>query len=478
MRRTLLLSLMLLVLLGLVACQTGGDPVRLTPSDEAAADLSTADLAVTPAVMPTLTIVATVEAVARNALRIRSGPGLHYPIIGDLAASGRVAIIGVSPDRTWFKIECFEGISAPECWIIGDADYWEIGEAQVGVPIAAAPPVPTPTPTSPTPTPSPTSPPPTPTPCVVVQPAGWISYRIVVGDSLSTLSARFGTSIESLKAVNCLQTNEIRAGNSILVPGGSSSPVVINPVPSTVTPTPTIQQSPALTIAFTIPNRDTAGCLVRPDLPTPDAGQQLAVEVQNTFARSQETFEVTDMICIYVLHLDPDQPVDVKIMWAKDEGVSTSEPSPGGNAWSYVLDPRSAIKTDGRDYWVEVTQGNRSRKSEVFSVTLPNSLKVRFHPSQVSPGEKAVALLAGLKPEDNLYLYRSNRSVQPAQWERQSDDPLQPILINGSKEAILSIQTSLEDAGYCFLVHTGERVRINPADPRVFSVGVSPKNCK
>ncbi|NNM01442.1 MAG: LysM peptidoglycan-binding domain-containing protein, partial [Gammaproteobacteria bacterium] len=50
----------------------------------------------------------------------------------------------------------------------------------------------------------------------------WRRYRIADGDSLSTIAARFGTSVQALKEVNKLRSSRIRAGRELLVPPAES----------------------------------------------------------------------------------------------------------------------------------------------------------------------------------------------------------------------------------------------------------------
>ncbi len=104
----------------------------------------------------------------------------------------------------------------------------------------ATPPPPTPTPSAPTPTPSaptPTPSAPTPTP----SPAGGITYVVQRGDTLFSIARRFGVTLEQLRQLNGIGSdNLIHVGQRlIIVPG----PVTVTPPPppppgATSTPLP------------------------------------------------------------------------------------------------------------------------------------------------------------------------------------------------------------------------------------------------
>jgi hypothetical protein len=76
-------------------------------------------------------------------MNVRSGPGVHYPVVGYLPEGKRAVIIGRAPDVPWWKIECPADATGDECWISGKEQYTQAENAD-GVPIAAVPPLPTP----------------------------------------------------------------------------------------------------------------------------------------------------------------------------------------------------------------------------------------------------------------------------------------------------------------------------------------------
>ncbi len=59
---------------------------------------------------------------------------------------------------------------------------------------------------------------PTATPCVVAAPAGWQSYTVRAGDTLSALAATRGTTVEQIMQVNCLGSTMIRVGDTLFLP--------------------------------------------------------------------------------------------------------------------------------------------------------------------------------------------------------------------------------------------------------------------
>lgn len=96
-----------------------------------------------------------------------------------------------------------------------------------------------------------------PTPWACGPPLGWVVYIVQPGDTLYSLSVRFGVGIEAIRRANCLQGYTIRAGQALylppLLPVPTQTPVATDtPAPTetgvpTVTPTPVPTQSPTVT---------------------------------------------------------------------------------------------------------------------------------------------------------------------------------------------------------------------------------------
>jgi len=132
------------------------------------------------------------------------------------------------------------------------SDLQPTSTSGVAITIAVVPPTatPLPSPTLISPSPTPTivseltvisSPP----PCQVSSQEGWIPYQVNRGDTLSQMAQRGGTTVSQLKAVNCLTTDTIIAGEELSVPASSivasnssanSETVNIETVPPTATP--------------------------------------------------------------------------------------------------------------------------------------------------------------------------------------------------------------------------------------------------
>ena len=123
--------------------------------DRAAKALATATPTTTP-LPPTPAAV-----VATEALNVRAGPGVNFPVIGVLRRGDAVAVLGRTPKGDWLRVCCLAG--GESGWL--SASLVETSLPATAIPIATGiPNTPTPTPTStttPTPLPIATSVPPT-----------------------------------------------------------------------------------------------------------------------------------------------------------------------------------------------------------------------------------------------------------------------------------------------------------------------------
>lgn len=144
----------------------------LVPSSEQAIPLAVEPIVVSPTSVPILTSTPASSGptlMALTVLNVRSGPGLDYPIIGQLAEGQSVQIIGKNPENSWWQISYPSGSGSP-AWVTADIQYAMVYNTE-GVPVAQLPPVPTnqaspsaELPSSPTPTPGPTA---------IAGPGGW-----------------------------------------------------------------------------------------------------------------------------------------------------------------------------------------------------------------------------------------------------------------------------------------------------------------
>ncbi len=102
---------------------------------------------------PTPTPTPYVE-VTRGRVNVRTGPGLQYPLLGQLLPGTRVPIVGRDPSGKWWHICCVDGQSAwIASWVV--EAYNDISQVPLVANIPPPPPTPTPRPTPP-PTPTPT----------------------------------------------------------------------------------------------------------------------------------------------------------------------------------------------------------------------------------------------------------------------------------------------------------------------------------
>jgi LysM repeat protein len=117
--------------------------------------------------------------------------------------------------------------------------------------IAAQPVEPTPIPKETLlPPPTPTAPgAPTPTPCDVTVRSGWVPYPVRVGETLTAIASRTGTTVGELRAVNCLTNDFIMAGINLLAPETAPAPTLT--APTVEGPAPTTAAPPAATVPVT-----------------------------------------------------------------------------------------------------------------------------------------------------------------------------------------------------------------------------------
>ncbi len=96
---------------------------------------------------------------ARRNVNIRRGPGMSYPVLGQLSAGQVVAVLTVSSDNKWWRIDC-PGGGSTDCWVSADVQYTQpVTPPPGGMPTATPNSTRTPAPTAtphPTGTPAPT----------------------------------------------------------------------------------------------------------------------------------------------------------------------------------------------------------------------------------------------------------------------------------------------------------------------------------
>lgn len=454
---------MFLLLIGVlaVACnerQPPGIPPTNTPvpatTDAAATEPSTTAVVVlpstpSPTTTTTLTATATVtatlppEVVALQALNIRSGPGEDHPIVGWLA-SGAWTVIGRSADGLWWQIECPPGTPSEACWITASEEGTQAVDA-TAAPVAAAPPQPAATVA------------PTATPCVVSPGAGWTSYQVVAGDTLSSIASSTGASVGELMAANCLSSDAIVAGSSLWAPGrGGTAPTSVSSSDARAL------VGVEAVLPFVSPeDRVCPTPLDAPAVSTPT----LFVGINAVEAR--ESWHIGEDVCIYAFGFDPVQPVTVTV--APPAGLAShSTPQSNVNAiwWAFV--PLPDIPNDpSTGYVVTATQPGIQAVAS-FTVTKDRLERVNVVRSSYAMGDTVQVVLSGVVGPRQLFLYRLHNDGSVREWRRlERDLPL--ALPNRDRTALIEFETDgLESGDY--LVHTGAYVEFSKEDPRAFSL--------
>jgi len=86
-----------------------------------------------------------------------------------------------------------------------------------------------------------------PTPWSCGPPLGWVVYIVRSGDTLFSLSMRFGVGIEAIRRANCLPDYVIRSGQALYLPPLPPTPIPVPTFLPTSTPTGTPVSSPTPT---------------------------------------------------------------------------------------------------------------------------------------------------------------------------------------------------------------------------------------
>jgi uncharacterized protein len=117
-------------------------------------------------------------------------------------------------------------------------------------PTASATPAPSPTATVlPSPTLTPFAPLANPSPTVCGAPSGWVTYIVQPGDTLFGLSQSLGVPVNDLRTANCLESDQLYAGQVLYVPYQPAPPATAQPTlaptaRASVTPAPSATPSP------------------------------------------------------------------------------------------------------------------------------------------------------------------------------------------------------------------------------------------
>jgi len=88
----------------------------------------------------------------------------------------------------------------------------------------------------------------TPAPTLCGPPLGWQLYIVRLGDTLSSIARATGTTVQQLQLANCLDTDQIKAGQRLFVPRQPFPTATRTPIPTpTLTPSPTDTLTPSFT---------------------------------------------------------------------------------------------------------------------------------------------------------------------------------------------------------------------------------------
>lgn len=121
-------------------------------------------------------------------LFLRSGPGEEEPAIGTVGRGAAMAATGRSADGAWIAVRTADGRTG---WVAASLVACEAG----------------------------TLPPATPAPaCVRRRPAGWGTYQVRPGDTLSAIAQRSCGSVAAIAQANCIEPSRIVAGTVLVVP--------------------------------------------------------------------------------------------------------------------------------------------------------------------------------------------------------------------------------------------------------------------
>lgn len=414
--------------------------VAVTPTVE----ISATPPAITVTVEATVIVTSSAQTRLLQPLNIRSGPGQVYPAIGVFAAEAQIEILAQSADGGWWKIACPTGLDAAECWISSSSRFSEVN-APIALSNAPAPPIPPATSTS------------TPVPCVVSRPATWVRYQIAPGDTLSGIASRTGTSQTEIQSVNCLPSQDIRAGDYLFV---SSLPTVSTGGSGGSNG----GSSPALPpggVAAALGDIEPGGGICPPPFLAvlPDGKTQGITVLAPTCSLGDTVWEVGEQICLYAKGLDTSQPMTLTI--TPPNSQSTAYSLAAGSHWMrWSLLPG----IERGKYDIEAVQDSVSVPGEI-SIEDAVHPKILVQTEMIASGSNLEVALAGFSSNQPLFLYRYD--PDRSEWVFAHQLPTPQLGTSGEGYYTVRIQETAGD----YALHTGESGLIcSSVDPRAFVV--------
>jgi hypothetical protein len=266
-----------------------------------------------------------------------------------------------------------------------------------------------------------------------------------------------GGSQAAIWRVNCLGSEDIRAGADLFVP----------PLPAasigggTASSTGSTAVMPFAGIAAALSDIEPGGGVCPPAFLAvlPEGANFGIVTMAPTCSLADSVWEVGEQICLYPRGLDTSQPVTLTITAPK--GDSTSYSLLPGNHWMrWSLLPGIARGI----YTVEAVQDGTQIAGAV-NVTDPFRPKILVQTDEVPSGGEIEAALSGFLANQPLFLYRYDPSRSEWALSRQLPTPQ----LGRSGEGYYT--ATIEGPAGSYAVHTGAAGSVcSGVDPRVFSV--------
>jgi LysM repeat protein len=105
---------------------------------------------------------------------------------------------------------------------------------------------------------------PTPTPCLPAPPADWVLYTVRPGDTLFSLAVTRGTTTDEVMRVNCLNSSDIWAGDTLYLP---PLPITYEAPAMPSAPSPPLTEAPGCASAFSCSSTDLPSWIVEVGAP-------------------------------------------------------------------------------------------------------------------------------------------------------------------------------------------------------------------